>query len=435
MNHLIQIPVPRDIPLDLPLAHWLLVVLLIISFLIHILFINLMLGGTILTLWYEIKGLKKKKYDFLAKEIATTITVNKSLAVVLGVAPLLTINVLYTVYFYAANALTGIMWISIVPWVAVAFLFLYAHKYLWEKLENNKPLHIGLISIALLSFLFIPFIFLSNINLMLFPEKWEMVHGFASTLTLSNVIPRYFHFITASIAITGLFLVFYFKRRTYILPAEFEDMSKGELIKNGYNITFLATIIQFIFGPLLFLTLPTNGINWTLFFVILTGVSFAIVGLIYIWKEINAEKEMGKYAVPILIIFSVTVIFMGTGRHIYRANALKPHQELVFEKSVFHQRMVEKVTSGELSSNSVTETNPGKALFEANCTVCHDMQKRLVGPPITEIVSPYIGKKDELKNWIKSPGKKRNDYPVMTAFPNLTETELNSISDYFLNLK
>lgn len=358
---------------------------------------------------------------------------NKSLAVVLGVAPLLSINVLYTLYFYTANALTGLLWISIVPWVAISFLFLYAHKYLWKKLESNKALHIGLLMVAVISFLFIPFIFLSNINLMLFPDKWEAVKGFMSAMTLSNVFPRYFHFITASIAITGLFIVFYFKRKSYKIPDEYEGLEKKDVIKNGYNITFLATLLQFIFGPLLFLTLPTIGINWTLFFVILIGVSFAIMGLVYLWKEINSKENIGKYFIPVLFVFGITVVFMATGRHIYRANALQSHQELTFAKSVTHQRMVEKALAGELVTETKLE-NSGKELFEAKCTVCHDMNKRLVGPPIAEIAAAYNGKKDELKQWIVSPGRKRSDYPAMTPFPNLSDDELNKIAEYFLTL-
>jgi cytochrome c len=135
-------PVPKDLPLPLPLPEWLLVAILVVSFLVHILFVNLMVGGSILTLWSQIKGLKNKEYDILAHEIATTITVNKSMAVVMGIAPLLSINVLYTLYFYSANALTGLMWIAVIPLVTVAFLLTYLHKYTWKLLENNKPVHI-----------------------------------------------------------------------------------------------------------------------------------------------------------------------------------------------------------------------------------------------------------------------------------------------------
>ena len=59
-------PVPKDIPLPLPLPEWLLIVLLVFSFLVHLLFVNLMVGGSILTLWSQIKGLKNKEYDILA---------------------------------------------------------------------------------------------------------------------------------------------------------------------------------------------------------------------------------------------------------------------------------------------------------------------------------------------------------------------------------
>ena len=57
----INTPIPKDLPLDLPLPEWLLVGLLVFSFLLHILFINLMVGGSIITLWAQIKGLKNKE--------------------------------------------------------------------------------------------------------------------------------------------------------------------------------------------------------------------------------------------------------------------------------------------------------------------------------------------------------------------------------------
>ncbi len=204
-----QTPVPNDLPLDLPLPEWLLIVLLIVSFLLHIVFVNLMLGGSILTLWAQIKGLKDKDYDTLAHEIAKTITVNKSLAVVLGVAPLLSINTLYTLYFYSANVLTGLMWISIIPMVSVAFLLTYLHKYTWKSLENNKPMHLTIIGLAVLIFLFIPLIFLTNINLMLFPEKWGTIKGFLSALMLPWNISK-----PSNISSSNLVTFKYFLRTT-----------------------------------------------------------------------------------------------------------------------------------------------------------------------------------------------------------------------------
>src|SRR5690606_10516503 len=258
-----------------------------------------------------------------------TITVNKSLAVVLGVAPLLSINTLYTLYFYSANVLTGLMWISIIPMVAIAFLLTYLHKYTWKSLENNKPMHIAIIGLAVLVFLFIPLIFLTNINLMLFPEKWGTIQGFLSALMLPNVFPRYLHFIFASFAVTGLFLFWYIGRKNYPFEEHFVTLTRYEVKKKAYSLTLAASVAQFIMGPLVLITLPSKGIGYNLIIIIFIGASIALPAMWWIWKSITGpEADINKHFVKVAIALSITVVFMGSGRHVYRANALAPHQAL-----------------------------------------------------------------------------------------------------------
>jgi cytochrome c len=424
--------VPKDIPLALPLPEWLLITLLILSFLLHILFVNLMVGGSILTLWYEGKGLKDKRYDALAYQIAQTITVNKSLAVVLGVAPLLSINVLYTIYFYSANALTGSYWILLVPLVAFVFLLLYAHKYSWKVLQDNKALHISIIALAVACFLFIPFIFLANINLMLFPEKWGDVHGFFSTLALPNVLPRYFHFIVASLAITGLFMFYYISRKSFEFKEKLVGFTKYELQRKFYSLAFGATVSQFLWGSLVFITLPSKGVDWNLFWIISSGVCFAIPAMIMMWKEITGPQEkMGRHFYKVVSLLTITVLFMGTGRHTYRANALKPHQKLMAERTARHIEMVKQATlEAEMGIASQADLPPGEKLFKQYCAVCHKINDRLVGPPVIEMIDVYKNDFDGFKAWVRVPGRKRMDYPAMTGFPQLTDEELNDLGDY-----
>ena len=432
---LAQIPVPKDIPLPLPLPEWLLVFILILSFLLHILFINLMVGGGILTFWYEARGTKNKDYDKLAREIANTITVNKSMAVVLGVAPLLSINVLYTLYFYSSNALTGNLWISIVPWVTVAFLLVYLHKYTWDRLADNKTLHLSILGLGVFSFLLIPFIFLTNINLMLFPEKWGIIRGFTDALVLPNVFPRYFHFLTACLAITGLFLAFWFGRKKYSMEGKFEKLSKKEIKKQMLNLALIATGVQFIFGPLLFLTLPTKGVTWGLFWVILGGVTVAIIVLVQLWKLQKEDEIISKRFFVVIGLFALLVAFMGTGRHLYREGALKTHKELMAERTAAHWEAVKKAHENVLMPEVETKEGtvmPGEQLFQNNCSVCHAATTRLVGPPMTEASSIYENNIDGLKSWIKSPGRKRMDYPAMTGFPQLSDQQLTEVAQYVL---
>lgn len=60
-----------------------------------------MVGGSLFTVFYQWKGKTDQRFDELANLVAKTLTVNKSLAVVLGVGPLLCLNVLYTTFFTA----------------------------------------------------------------------------------------------------------------------------------------------------------------------------------------------------------------------------------------------------------------------------------------------------------------------------------------------
>jgi cytochrome c len=434
-----QSPVPKDLPLPLPLPEWLAVFLLVVSFLAHILFVNLMFGGTLLTLLFEFLGFvkKNKEYDLLSQEIAKTTTVNKSMAVVLGVAPLLTINVLYTIYFYSANALTGLMWIMIIPLVTIAFLLLYLHKYTYDKLADNKPLHISIVALAMALFLFIPLIFLTNANLMLFPEKWKMVKGFFSALMLPNVWPRYFHFIFASLAVSGLFLFWWFGRAKEKYEEMFKNIGLQELRKRFYSITFMASLAQFLIGPIVLFTLPQKGISWTLIFVIFTGVGIALPAIFWLWKEITGPiEELGKKFGWIALCLGVTVIFMGSGRHLYRAQSLASHQEQMKKKTAAYMAEVKqaKLEASMAKPKEVVAVNPGEKVYLENCKACHAPNEKLVGPSFKEAAGIYQNDRTGLIGWIRKPGKKREG-PQMPAQSHLTEQQLNDVADWILTLK
>lgn len=426
----------KDIPLSLPAHPLLLQFLVVFSFLLHILFINLMLGGAVLTVYYEILGLKRPDYDRLAREIAKTITINKSMAVVLGVAPLLTVNVLYTAFFYSANALTGVAWMMVIPIVIVAFLSGYAHQYTWETLAERKGLHIAIGLVAPILFLILPLIFLSNINLMLFPERWGEVHGWLSTLILPNVLPRYLHFLLACMAVSGLFFAAYFTRAGYPVESVFEELGRTELRQQFVTLAFGATALQLIAGPLLFLTLPAKGLSWLLFWTISAGVALAIAALVLLWKEVlPSEPKSGRRFYVVVALLTGTVIFMGLGRHLYRERALSVHREKLAEQTQVYQALVDIAhwrASQGLGAPGDASLSPGEKVFKNVCSGCHALDKRLVGPPLTEIAEVYAGKPEGIVAWTKSPGKKRDGYPQMPAIA-LTDEQYEAVAQHIFD--
>lgn len=432
MDSIVNWPLPVDIPLPMPADSVLLQALLVFLFLWHILFVNLMVGGSLLTVVFELLGRRRPDFEVLARSIAGTVTVNKSLAVVMGVGPLLGINVLYTVYFYTANSLTGGAWISLVPLITLAFLITYAHKYTWDRLAHAKGLHIALGMAGAALFLVIPLVFLANINLMLFPGRWTEVSGFGSALVLPNVWPRYFHFLTASVAITGLFLLLFFLRQGCPIEAKLQTLDRRDLRRLFYGIALGATALQLLFGPLVLLTLPGQGMSWTLIGIILIGVVFALWAMHLMWGEITTDRvRLMPRAALVFTLITLTAFAMGYGRHVYREQAIAEHRARMAEHTRDMGWLAAAAQWREATGNQKVATPLGQRIFESTCAACHAHDRVLVGPSLVEIASIYAEDPAGIAAWTAEPGRKREEFPPMPAF-RLGEEKLGAVAGYIL---
>ncbi len=434
MTPLAALPLPRDITLPLPADPALLQALLVVLFLLHILFVNLTVGGSLLALWAEWTGRRRPAHDALAHAIVRTITVNKSLAVVLGVGPLLVINVLYTVFFYSANALTGAAWALIVPLVTAAFLAAYAHKYSWERLAHRKGLHLALGGLASLLFLIVPFIFLANINLMLFPERWGQVRGFLSALLLPNALPRYLHFVTASVSVSALFLLFWFTRPGFPLATELPGFDRPALRRLFYRIALGATSLQLLAGPLVLFTLPRAGWSGFLWIVIGAGATCALWAIALMAREaLRSDDRVGSHYLLIVGLITTTAFCMGYGRHLYRETAVAGHREAMAIRTADHGWAAAAARWRAASGVGPDTTPLGERIFRGTCASCHAVDRVLVGPSLQEIARLYAGNPGGIARWTDAPGKKRAGFQQMPAF-RLGSEKLLAVAEHMLQL-
>jgi len=434
---LAELPVPRDLLLPQPLPEAALRALAVLLFLLHIFFVNLTVGGSLLTVVLEIVGLRHPRYDTLARRVAETLTVNKSLAVVLGVGPLLVLNLLYTTHIYSANALTGHAWAAIVPLVTAAFLLAYVHKYTWETWTGPRKLRHLLVGVATaLLFLFIPLIFLANVNLMILPAKWSEVTGFFSSLQVGNVFPRYFHFLAASLALCGLFLSQWFGRTSFPVASHAPGFTHAELRRHFYRWTFFVSLAQFAIGPLLLLTLPTAGITGDMLVLIFGGAVFAALALYVLWREIQApDAFIGRRFWLVAGLFSVVVLAMGQGRHLHREAQLAPHRRLIAERTAkfaaIEKEVQDRLKAGLDAGASLAPPN-GRKLFLQTCAACHAVSKPTAAPALIEIYALYKDNPAGIVAWAKAPGKKRPQYPQMPPFAHLGDDALSLIAAHML---
>jgi len=344
------------------------------------------------------------------------------------------LNVLYTIHFYTANALTGTAWIMLIPSITAAFLLLYLHKYSWDRLAEFKGLHISIQALAVLLFLFIPLVFLTNVNLMMFPEHWAGVKGFLGALLLPNVFPRYFHFLCASLILTSLFAVWYFGRPKFAFAETFSNLTRPQLRREFYTVALAVSLAQFLIGPLVLFTLPSKGMHEVVYLQILAGALMALPAVWMMWKEISRPTNSNRRLAYIAVLLATTVCCMVMGRNTYRVTALTEHRR---EMASVTQRWVDEASQAAYDAKVGRERktaglDEGQVLFQESCSACHGVDKKIVGPALTEIAQIYATQPDGIVTWARAPGKKRPDSPQMPAFGTLGDAKLRLIADYML---
>ncbi len=123
-------PLPALDPTPLPAPVWLFHLLLLVTFLVHVLFMNVSLGGTLIA---SVHGVLARGADApgrrLVRGMAGMLPASVSFTITTGVAPLLFVQVLYGQLFYSATVLVGWCWLGLLLLLVVAYYAVYLQKH------------------------------------------------------------------------------------------------------------------------------------------------------------------------------------------------------------------------------------------------------------------------------------------------------------------
>lgn len=241
------IPTPDTIPAAWELFHF----LLLLVFPVHLILMNAMVGTTAIAAYALLK--KDQTMQKLAYELAKVIPFLIAFAVNLGVAALLFLQVAYGQFFYTGSILMGVYWLAVVPLLLLAYYAAYLFDFTFSRLK--KPLALFLITLPLLIFLTIAFIYSNNMTLMLDPEAWQAYFATQDGTLLhwghTPLIPRYLHFIIGGLAVGGLFVALLGKVRKRMDPAV-----RAAAERIGMKVFTALTGVSILAGFLFLGTLP-----------------------------------------------------------------------------------------------------------------------------------------------------------------------------------
>jgi len=240
-------------PMGVPFFPVVFQALLVPTFALHILCVNVTVGAAALAVYGRLAG--GERWKALSGSLSKAVTMSVSAAIVLGVAPLLFVQVVYDPFWYASNMLSAAWAISFIFIMMAAFGLSYG-----GALRGEKPGATAHGAAALALFLLAGFIMHALNYQALQPEKWLGWYARAGGVDASGTtlhdfsLPRFLHFIVPAFAVTGVFLMlfgWYFERRA--------DADRAQLdwtARLGSGLAFWATAAQSVVGFWFLLSLP-----------------------------------------------------------------------------------------------------------------------------------------------------------------------------------
>ncbi|MBW2613232.1 MAG: hypothetical protein JRD49_06285 [Deltaproteobacteria bacterium] len=315
MDPLSLIPTPDVIP-----VHWgWLKFFLIATFFLHLLFMNTMLGISIIALAQSL--FKTPGSTSINREISAKLPYTIAFTVNMGVAPLLFIQVLYGQFIYTSSLLMAVYWLSITAILIIAYYSAYLYHYTFDAAGSARTIFMA---ITVVNLLIIGFFFSNNMTMMLSPDSWvryfDAPGGTLLNLAEPTLIPRYLHFVLSAVAGGGLFLAIVWE-----LKARRHENHYQERIQQSLRWFIGATLLQFAIGTWWLFTLPEHvarifmGGSTPATALFILGMLGTILALIFGFK--------GRVR-PCAGVTILTILVMVLMRDQMRTAFLKPYFEL-----------------------------------------------------------------------------------------------------------
>lgn len=295
-------------PFGLPFYPLIFQILMVLTFALHIIFVNLTLGSSFFAFYFNLK--KEEEFKNLSFTLKKSIPPIFSVAILLGIAPLLFIQTIYDYFWYSSNVFSGFFVILFIFVLMVAFTLFYIY-YIYEKTTN----WIGAIAFILISFAGI-IMHVLNIQ-MLYSNKW-IKFWHPSSFGKLNVfeVYRFLHFFFASLAIAGFLILL---NSWYLKKKGLTEEIYNFRAKLGMKILFIFSILQAISGIWWLLMVPQKFKFHFKFTTIISVLLF----FVFFYFIIKGMKNPLKFFYHVSISLFALILAMVINRENLRVLFLK----------------------------------------------------------------------------------------------------------------
>lgn len=367
-----------DLFLRMPMPETWLHGLLFIAFGMHLLFVLLMLGTAALGLLFFMHTWMSGEAgpQVWSKQVIGTHLGLKSLAVVLGVAPLLIIQVRYSYAFFTATGLFSFAWLSVIPLLIAAFLLI---DLLGHKLEARSWVAFiaGILGVGAL--LTVPAIFTGAISLMERQFLWPRLAEDGFSLGI-GFLPhwglRYLHILGAALAFGAAFHLFFSTEK---------HPEKAPLLRKWI---FGAILAQAVIGVPLLFTVATH-LNWSVIGAVSAGIIAASLVLWVLWPA--SPPRLGAGPRSLLVLLPLIFVSMLVTRQFLQDRFLAPGHAQEEARLRQHSDALAAYQPQALAAFTrklKTVYDNGDTIYTGACQPCHGQNGHGDGPATSRLIIP-----------------------------------------------
>lgn len=287
------------------------VTLSIITFSVHLLLMNAVLGGTVIVFCHSLHGGTE-----ISRNISKKLPTLLALAINAGVPPLLFLQAVYGQFSYVSSILMAVFWLAVIGALITGYYGLYFHNYRYDRLGASGRKFVMLAVLCMIAY--IGFMLSNKMTLMLRPEIWSEYlsapDGLMLNLSDPVLIPRFMHFVISALAVGGLFVALVGRKKgdNGFVDSGMKWFSRSTVINVGIGVWFLMALPRDVMLIFMGRDMPAT-------------ILFA-VGLVAALAMLHAGFTRNVVFAAVSTVFIVPV--MATMRHLVRQQYLSPYFSL-----------------------------------------------------------------------------------------------------------
>ncbi len=335
--------------------------LLFLGFLLHIVFVLLTLGTAFIAVYYFLKDRRPEPPGGVPwhRRVLRTFITHKSLAVAIGVAPLLLIQLGHAVPFFNATSLFAPRWMMI-------FIVLIPVSLIFDSLAHNAPvrrsLHLALALVALILLLTVPANFVAVLVAAEHSAQWpDLIRaGYRFTTPIAlHALTRYLHVLAAGVIVGGLF--------HYIFTARGDRERKAAML----NWIVFGVMAEEVLGPMLLLTL-TLSLDATSTIVLLIGL-LALAAFTWIVAHAGrGARDLNlKLAVPLFLVIPLCMLAVRQHEQDRSFAGLEARAAEESKRYAALLKPFEEAAVGRYQKDVETVYDNGPTIYGQSCSFCH----------------------------------------------------------------